>query len=92
MASITCGLLKTMSLTNHNSFPLQCYASVTSVQMGDQTLDIRKKGCFQRLDHSMFSCRTPASPYVSIICCDTDFCNQQLLPTYAPEPEQQHHG
>jgi hypothetical protein len=69
----------------------QCYASLTKTSDGE---DMRRRGCFQKLDQSMFSCRTPPSPYAAVLCCGgAEYCNAALTPQYAahtPPPPGAH--
>ncbi|XP_013382712.1 activin receptor type-1 [Lingula anatina] len=43
-----------------------------------------QRGCHNHLEAKQFHCSTPPGQFYSAICCDTEYCNKDVSPTYPP--------
>ena len=58
-----------------------CYAAVT---LDDYGYDHLEKGCLSTEDQRYMNCKTAGKDIMSIQCCNTEACNVDISPTYAP--------
>ena len=67
----------------------QCYAAAFIDHDG---YDIRTKGCLENEDSYELNCRTGPGPSIAIMCCESEYCNADLYPTYATVPSDSQPG
>ncbi|XP_074662555.1 activin receptor type-1-like isoform X2 [Tubulanus polymorphus] len=60
-----------------------CFSSLTK----NGAFERNTKGCIDTYERSKMNCKVGPTPDVTVACCRTEFCNDNLTPTYAPLTE-----